>query len=57
MANYFSRQACDLVAEQTGITVVELPMFPGAMPEATDYLSLFDTLVGRVVSTYEKKGE
>ena len=57
MANYFSRQACDLVAEQTGVTVVELPMFPGAMPEAADYLTLFDTLVERVVRAYEKKGE
>jgi len=57
MANYFSRQACDLVAKQTGITVVELPMFPGAMTEATDYLTLFDTLVGKVVDAYEKRGE
>jgi ABC-type Zn uptake system ZnuABC Zn-binding protein ZnuA len=56
MANYFSRQACDLVAKQTGITVVELPMFPGAMPEATDYIALFDTIVERVVNAYEKKG-
>ena len=57
MANYFSRQACDLVAEQTGITVLEVPMFPGAVPEATDYFTLFDTLVNRVVGAYEKKGE
>ncbi len=56
MANYFSRQACDLVAEQTGITVVELPMFPGSIPEATDYITLFDILVERVMSAYEKKG-
>jgi zinc/manganese transport system substrate-binding protein len=56
MANYFSRQACDLVSEQTGITVVELPMFPGAMPKATDYFTLFDTVVEKVVRAYEKKG-
>jgi len=56
LANYFSRQACDLVAEQTGITVVELPMFPGAVPEATDYFTLFDTLVDRVAEAYEKRG-
>jgi hypothetical protein len=31
-------------------------MFPGATPEVTDYFTLFDTLVDRIVDAYGKRG-
>jgi ABC-type Zn uptake system ZnuABC Zn-binding protein ZnuA len=52
MATYFSKKAPELIAAQTGITVVDCPMFPGALPEATDYFTLFDCLVERVTGAF-----
>lgn len=54
MATYFGRKAPDLVASQTGITVVERAMFPGAQPEATDYFTLFDNLVERLSAAFSQ---
>jgi len=54
MATYFARQAPDLVASQTGITVVECAMFPGAQPESTDYFTLFDNMVNRLSAAFAK---
>ena len=54
MATHFKRKAPDLVASQTGITVVECAMFPGAQAEATDYITLFDNIVKRVSGTFSQ---
>lgn len=53
-ATYFSRQAPDLVAAETGARVVECAMFPGAIPEVTDYFTLFDNLVQRVSAALDQ---
>jgi ABC-type Zn uptake system ZnuABC Zn-binding protein ZnuA len=52
MATYFSRHAPDLIAEKTGIRIVECAMFPGAQPEVTDYFTIFDNLVRRLGEAY-----
>lgn len=52
MANYFSRKAPNLLAEQTGITTVECPMFPDAWQEEHDYLLLFDHIVERLCAVF-----
>jgi ABC-type Zn uptake system ZnuABC Zn-binding protein ZnuA len=48
MATYFSKQPAELVASKTGIKIVECAMFPGALPEVTDYFTLFDDTVNRI---------
>ena len=47
-ATYFSKQAVELIASQTGARVVECSMFPGAQPDATAYFTLFDSSVNRL---------
>ena len=54
MASYFSRKAPELVASQTGITVVACPMFPNAQTQATDYLALFDDIVNRLCAVLDQ---
>ena len=48
MELFYSRKAPNLVASQTGITVVECANSVGGQAEATDYLSLIDNIVARV---------
>lgn len=48
MASYFSKQAPELVSQQTGVKVITCGMYPGAQSEATDYLTTIDNVVNRV---------
>jgi ABC-type Zn uptake system ZnuABC Zn-binding protein ZnuA len=54
MATYFSKKAPELIAAQTGISVVDCAMFPGAAPEVTDYFTLFDSIVERVSGAFRE---
>jgi zinc/manganese transport system substrate-binding protein len=45
---FYERKSADLVAAKTGARVVVCANCPGGQPEATDYLSLMDMVVGRV---------
>lgn len=55
MANYFTTKAAEMVAKQTGIVTVGCAMFPQALPETPDYLSVFDHLVNSVSDAYNRK--
>ena len=48
MEPFYSRKAPDLVAAQTGITVVQCANSVGGQPEATDYVGMLDNIVNRV---------
>ena len=48
MEPFYSRKAPDLVASETGISVVECANSVGGQPEATDYLTMMDNIVNRV---------
>jgi ABC-type Zn uptake system ZnuABC Zn-binding protein ZnuA len=48
MEPFYSRKAPELVASETGITVVECANSVGGQPEATDYLTMIDNIVDRV---------
>ena len=48
MEPFYSRKAPDLVASQTGITVVNCANCVGGQSEATDYLTMMDNIVTRV---------
>lgn len=48
MEPFYSRKAPDLVASETGITVIECANSVGGQPEASDYLTMIDNIVGRV---------
>ena len=54
MEPFYSRKAPDLVASQTGITVVECANSVGGQPEATDYLTLVDNIVNRVIEAFNQ---
>lgn len=43
---YYSQRAPDAIARATGATVYEVPSSVGGTPEAKDYFTLFDTLIG-----------
>jgi ABC-type Zn uptake system ZnuABC Zn-binding protein ZnuA len=51
---YFSNRTPDSIARQTGATVVNLPPSVGGAKEATDYFTLFDTLLSILVSSLEE---
>jgi ABC-type Zn uptake system ZnuABC Zn-binding protein ZnuA len=48
MEVYFDRKDPDFVASKTGAKVVMIPPSVGGVPEAKDYLSLFDVDVGAI---------
>ena len=52
MEPFYSRKAPDLVASETGITVVECANTVGGQPEATDYLTMIDNVVARVSAAF-----
>ncbi|MGB2986199.1 MAG: metal ABC transporter substrate-binding protein, partial [Phycisphaerae bacterium] len=54
MEPFYSRKAPDLVASQTGITVVECANSVGGQPEATDYLTLMDNIINRVIEAFNQ---
>jgi ABC-type Zn uptake system ZnuABC Zn-binding protein ZnuA len=54
MEPFYSRQAPDLVAAQTGIKVVECANSVGGQPEATDYLTMVDNIVNRVSAAFKE---
>ena len=43
----------DLIQQQTGAKAVYVPIAVGADPEATDYIKLFDVIVGRLAGAYK----
>ncbi len=47
---FYSDRAARRLAERIGAAVVVVPISVGAVPEATDYLSLLDTIVARLTS-------
>ena len=52
MEPFYSRKAPELVASQTGISVVECANSVGGQPEATDYLTSLDNIVRRVSAAF-----
>jgi len=52
MEPFYSRKAPELVASQTGITVVECANSVGGQPEARDYLAMIDNIVKRVSTAF-----
>ena len=48
MEPFYSRKAPDLVAAETGISVIECANSVGGQTEATDYLAMIDNVVNRV---------
>ncbi|MBU0616530.1 MAG: metal ABC transporter substrate-binding protein [Planctomycetes bacterium] len=52
MEPFYSRKAPELVASQTGITVVECANSVGGQPEASDYLAMIDNIVKRVSAAF-----
>ncbi|UCG15093.1 MAG: zinc ABC transporter substrate-binding protein [Phycisphaerales bacterium] len=48
MEPFYSRKAPDLVASETGIAVVQCAISVGGQPEASDYLTMIDSVVNRV---------
>ncbi|HXV13153.1 MAG TPA: metal ABC transporter substrate-binding protein [Candidatus Krumholzibacteria bacterium] len=46
---YFSKRTPETIARATGAVVVELPPSVGGAPGATDYFSLFDVLIDRLM--------
>jgi zinc/manganese transport system substrate-binding protein len=52
MEPFYSRKAPELVASQTGITVVECANSVGGQPEASDYLAMIDNIVKRVSTAF-----
>jgi len=54
MEPFYSRKAPDLVASETGITVVQCANSVGGQPEATDYLSMIDNIVDRLAEAFHQ---
>ncbi len=54
MEPFYSRKAPELVAAETGISVVECANSVGGQPEATDYLAMIDNIVNRVSTALER---
>ncbi len=52
MEPFYSRKAPELVAAETGISVVECANSVGGQPEATDYLAMIDNIVNRVSTAF-----
>ena len=46
---YHSREAADFLSRETGVPVVVIPHDVGAVPEARDLFSLYDTIVERML--------
>ncbi|MFQ5443335.1 MAG: hypothetical protein ACE5EK_01840, partial [Nitrospinales bacterium] len=51
MANYFDSKDAHVVAKKTNSTILSLPESVGGVPEAVDYISLFDFLVSGMYHT------
>lgn len=49
LETYYPRKFADMVAKETGGTVVMIPSSVGAMKGVNDYFSLFDTIVSTIV--------
>ena len=54
MEPFYSRKAPDLVASQTGISIVECANCVGGQPEVTDYLTMIDNVVNRVSAAFNR---
>ena len=52
MEPFYSRKAAELVAAETGISVVECANSVGGQREATDYLSMIDNIVNRISTAF-----
>ncbi|MFI5180631.1 MAG: metal ABC transporter substrate-binding protein [Thermoanaerobaculia bacterium] len=55
MEVYFDRKDPDFVASKTGAKVVVIPPSVGGIPEAKDYISLFDVDVGAIARALGEK--
>ncbi len=53
---YVEHRSTDLLAEETGIPVLVLPMEVGGVPEATDYIALYDYATSRIASSLAAAG-
>ena len=47
------KKPAELIASQTGVTIVECAMFPGAQSEVTDYFTIFDNAVCRLTTAFD----
>ena len=54
MEPFYSRKAPDLVASETGISVVECANSVGGQAEATDYLTMIDNVVTRLSTALDR---
>jgi zinc/manganese transport system substrate-binding protein len=54
MEPFYSRKAPELVASETGIRVVTCANSVGGQPEATDYLTSLDNIVGRASAGFSE---
>ncbi len=54
MEPFYSRKAPELVAAETGITVVECANSVGGQPEATDYVAMIDNIVTRLSTALDR---
>ncbi len=54
MEPFYSRKAPELVAAETGISVVECANSVGGQPEATDYLTMIDNIVNRLSAALDR---
>lgn len=56
MEPYYSRQAPDRIARETGAVVVVAALSVGGQPEAPDYFGLIDNLITRLAAAAEAQG-
>jgi ABC-type Zn uptake system ZnuABC Zn-binding protein ZnuA len=54
MEPFYSRRAPDLVASETGITVVQCANSVGGQPETTDYVTMLNNVVARVAAALDQ---
>ena len=52
-ATYYERKVPDSIASETGGKVVVLPITPGAVKEAPDYISMMDYVVNALVNAFK----
>jgi zinc/manganese transport system substrate-binding protein len=54
MEPFYSRKAPDLVASETGTSVVECANSVGGQKEATDYVTMIDNIVNRISTAFNR---
>ena len=51
-ANYYDETRVRAIAKRVGARAVIVPLGVGGVPEARDYFSLIDTIVGRIAAAH-----